>query len=139
MPHPHHARRTIIAISVLSCATCFAGLLFAQNGSPDIPRGVTTKVLGNIDLNGQINDIAGRQLRARLATMEPGGHLPVHNHAGRPTLEYILQGTVIEVRNGVEIPHKAGDVVIATHDVSHGWENRSTAQVMLLPVDIYKP
>lgn len=139
MPHPHNARRTIIAIAVLCFATCCAGLLFAQNGSPDAPRGVTTKALGNIDLNGEINDVAGRQLRARLVTMEPGGHLPVHSHAGRPTLEYIVQGTVIEVRNGAEIPHKTGDVVIATHDVSHGWENRGSAQVVLLPVDIYKP
>jgi uncharacterized cupin superfamily protein len=67
------------------------------------------------------------------------GHIAAHSHKDRPTLEYVLQGEVVEIRNGVEIPHKAGEMVAARQDVSHWWENRGTVPVVLLPVDVFKP
>jgi quercetin dioxygenase-like cupin family protein len=54
-------------------------------------------------------------------------------------MEYVVQGQVVEIRNGIEIQHGPGDMVIATHDVSHWWENRGATPVILLPVDIFKP
>jgi quercetin dioxygenase-like cupin family protein len=45
---------------------------------------------------------------------------------------------VVEIRNGVEIVRRPGDIVIATHEVSHWWENRSDPAV-LLPIDVFKP
>lgn len=100
---------------------------------------MSTKSLGTIDLSSEIEGMSGRQLRARLVTIEPGGHVAVHSHNDRPTMEYVVQGQPVEIRNGVEITHQPGDMVIATHDVSHWWENRGTTSVVLLPVDIFKP
>ena len=126
--------RVLLLVCMAACE-----LVWAQSVGPTDNKGSTTKPLGNIDLASEIDGLSGRQLRARLVTVEPGGHLAAHSHKGRPTLEYVVQGNIIEVRNGVEIPHVAGDMVVATRDVSHWWENRSTAVAVLLPVDIYAP
>ncbi len=111
----------------------------AQNIGPAEAKGATTQALASIDLSGEVDGLSGWQLRARLVTIAPGGHVAAHSHKGRPTMEYVVQGNVIEIRNGVEIPHRAGDMVPASHDVNHWWENRGTIPVVLLPVDHYKP
>lgn len=55
-------------------------------------RGVTAEVLATVDLAGEIEGMAGRQLRMRMVTMEPGGIFgPIHDHVGRPGTVYILQ------------------------------------------------
>lgn len=120
-------------------AAVLSGSVFSQVSAPAMGKGVTNKPLGEIDLAVEIEDISGRRLRARLVTMEPAAHVAAHSHKGRPTLEYVVQGNVIEIRNGVEIEHGAGDLVVATGDISHWWENRSKAPVVLLPVDVFKP
>ena len=124
---------------VFFAATFLSGFALSQLTGPSESKGGTTKALGNIELAGEIEGIAGRQLRARLVTVEPGGHLAAHSHKGRPTLEYVVQGNVVEIRNGVEIQHSAGDLVVAKSDVNHWWENRSAAPVVLLPIDVFKP
>ena len=132
------ARRIAIAVAVMVAVT-LAAVSRSQGAGPSEARGVTTKPLGTIDLSSEIEGMSGRQLRARLVTIEPGGHVSVHSHKDRPTMEYVVQGQPVEIRNGIEIPHQPGDMVIATHDVSHWWENRGTTAVVLLPVDIFKP
>jgi mannose-6-phosphate isomerase-like protein (cupin superfamily) len=123
----------IVAISALAAAA------FAQTTGPSDSKGVTTKPMGSIDLSTEIDGLYGRQLRARMAIIEPGGHIAMHNHKDRPTMEFVVQGNVIEIRNGVEVSHGPGDIVVADKGVSHWWENRGTVPVVLLPVDIYKP
>ncbi|MFM9923192.1 cupin domain-containing protein [Variovorax sp. H27-G14] len=111
----------------------------AQPQTPSSGKGSTTAALGSIDLATEFDGGVGRELRARLVTIEPGGHTAFHSHKDRPTLEYVVQGEVVEIRNGVEIPHRQGDMVRATQDVSHWWENRGTVPVVLLPVDVFRP
>lgn len=106
---------------------------------PSDNKDTASKPLGSIDLSNEIEGMSGRQLRARLITIQPGGHTAAHSHDGRPTLEYVVQGDVVEIRNGVEVMHHAGDMVASTHEVSHWWENRGTVPVLLLPVDVFKP
>ena len=110
----------------------------AQTAAFTENKGTTSRVLGVIDLKDEVAGLSGRQLRARYITIAPGGHAATHSHAGRPTLEYVSQGHVIEIRNGVDVPHGPGEMVIATHDITHGWENRGTETVVLIPVDIFK-
>ena len=44
-------------------------------------KGVTVKLLAAVDLGPEIEGMAGRQLRMRLVTMEPGGVFgPIHDH-----------------------------------------------------------
>lgn len=129
------ARSCVLAAAL----TALAGLAFSQAVGPTDARGASTKALGSIDLSTEIEGLSGRQLRARLVTIEPGGHLAAHVHNDRPTLEYVVQGNVIEIRNGVEVPHGPGELVMGTLGVSHWWENRGTVPVVLLPVDVFKP
>ena len=132
-------RSRALSLPLFLVAVVVSGVAFSQLTGPTESKGGTTKALGNIDLASEIDSVAGRQLRARLVTVEPGGHLAAHSHKGRPTLEYVVQGNIVEIRNGVEIPRSAGDLIVANHDVSHWWENRSAAPAVLLPIDVFKP
>ena len=123
---------------LFGAAAFVSGVAFSQLTGPSDSKGSTTKSLGAIDLSKEIEDVSGRHLRARTVTIEPGGHGAIHSHKGRPTLEYVLQGNVVEIRNGVEIPHGPGELVVANGGVNHWWENRSSSPVVLLPVDVYK-
>lgn len=111
----------------------------AQPAGPTETRNSISKALASMDLAGEIPDGAGRLLRARAVTIEPGGHTAAHTHVNRPTLEYVQQGQVIEVRNGVEVPHAAGEMVPAGNGVSHYWVNRGQVPVVLIPIDVFKP
>ena len=65
-------------------------------------KGVTVKLLAALDLGPEIDGIAGRQLRMRMVTIEPGGVFgPIHDHKDRPGMVYILQGTITDHRDGV--------------------------------------
>lgn len=110
----------------------------AQTTEPAGAMGTSSRVLGVIELKDEVDGLSGRQLRSRYITIAPGGHSTTYGHVGRPTLEYIAQGHVIEVRNGVEVPHGPGEMVVATHDITHRWENRGTEIVVLIPVDVFK-
>lgn len=105
---------------------------------PTEAKGGTSQPLGAIDLAPEVN-LPAHQLRARSVTIQPGGYLAVHTHQGRPTMEYVAQGTVIEIRNGQQIEHKAGTMVQAINGVTHWWENHGTVPVVLVPVDVFKP
>jgi quercetin dioxygenase-like cupin family protein len=64
-------------------------------------KGVTVKLLAALDLGPEIEGMAGRQLRMRMVTIEPGGVFgPIHDHKDRPGIVYILQGTITDHRNG---------------------------------------
>jgi quercetin dioxygenase-like cupin family protein len=110
----------------------------AQQTGPTENKGVAGKALGAVDLGPEIDGMAGRELRIRYVTIEPGGVTAAHNHKDRPCVEYIVQGHVIEFRNGVPIEHGPGEYVLATKETTHWWENKGPSQVVLLPVDIVK-
>ncbi|MEZ4556464.1 MAG: cupin domain-containing protein [Caldilineaceae bacterium] len=72
-------------------------------------QGVTVELLATLDLGPEIEGMAGRQLRMRMVTMEPGGVFgPVHDHDDRPGLVYILQGTITDHRDGVATEYGPG-------------------------------
>lgn len=128
-----------ISLALVAIVAVLSGAAYSQLVAPTESKGSSVKALGNIDIASEIQDLSGRQLRARLVTLEPGGRLAVHSHNGRPTLEYVIEGNVVEIRNGVEIQHTVGDMIVGTKDVTHWWENRSGGRVILLPVDVFKP
>jgi hypothetical protein len=58
-------------------------------------KGVTVKLLAAIDLDPEIEGMAGRRLRMRMVTIEPGGVFgPIHHHRDRPGAVDRLQGTI---------------------------------------------
>src|SRR5687767_13393728 len=89
---------------------------------PTQNQGVSVTLLSTVDLAGELG-LAGYQLRARAVTIQPGGHIAAHGHDGRATQEYVAQGTVVEVRNGQPVVHRAGTMVQGVKAVHHWWEN----------------
>ena len=102
-------------------------------------RGVTVKMLSTVDLADEIEGMAGRQLRMRMVTIEPGGVLgPVHDHEGRPGTVYILQGTITDHRNGVATEYGPGVGWPKDRNTTHWLENRGTIPAVEISVDIVR-
>jgi len=58
-----------------------------MNGDQSVPetKGVTVQLLATVDLGPEIEGMAGRELRMRMVTIEPGGVFgPLHDHKDRP-------------------------------------------------------
>lgn len=131
--------RGILVGSVGSVWLMASSGLVDQSPAPTENKGVTSKPLGAIDLGPEIEGMAGRQLRTRMVTIQPGGVVAVHSHKDRPCVEYVVQGRVTEYRNGVAQEHGPGELAMATKDTTHWWENKGDTPAILLPVDIFKP
>lgn len=132
---------TLLLLSACSAPSAINGpgpAIPVLAAAPTENKGVSSKLLSGVDLSGEVN-LPGYQLRARAVTIEPGGYTAAHVHQGRPTQEYVAQGTVIEVRNGKPVQHAAGAMVQGVNGVHHWWENHGREPVVLIPVDIAKP
>ncbi len=100
-------------------------------------KGVTVKLLQTIDLGPEIEGMAGRQLRMRLVTMEPGAVFgPVHDHIDRPGIVYILQGTITDHRNEVATEYGPGVGWPEDRNTVHWLENKRTLTAVEISVDI---
>jgi quercetin dioxygenase-like cupin family protein len=101
-------------------------------------RGVTALQLAVLDLGPEIEGMAGRQLRMRLVTIEPGGVLgPMHNHRDRPGLVYILQGTITDHRDGVATEYGPGVGWPEDRNTTHWLENKGTLPAVEISIDIF--
>ncbi len=102
-------------------------------------RGVAVTFLASVDLAHEIEGMAGRQLRMRMVTIEPGGVFgPVHDHAGRPGLVYILQGTITDHRDGIATDYGPGVGWPEDRTTNHWLENRGTIPAVEISVDIVR-
>ena len=102
-------------------------------------KGVTVQLLSTVDLGPEIEGMAGRQLRMRLVTMEPGAVFgPVHDHVGRPGTVYILQGTITDHRDGVATDYGPGLGWPEDRNTTHWLENRGTVTAVEISVDIVR-
>ena len=102
-------------------------------------KGVTVKLLETVDLGPEIEGMAGRQLRMRMVTIEPGGVLgPPHDHKDRPGIVYILQGTITDHRHGVGTDYGPGVGWPENRTTIHWLENRGTIPAVEISVDIVR-
>ena len=100
-------------------------------------RGVATELLATVDLGPEIEGMAGLQLRMRRVTMEPGGVFgPLHDHAGRPGIVYVLQGTITDHRDGIATDYGPGLGWPEDRSTLHWLENRGSAPAVEISVDI---
>ena len=100
-------------------------------------RGVTVQELATVDLAGEIEGLAGHELRMRMVTIEPGGVFgPIHDHRGRPGTVFILQGTITDHRNGVATDYGPGLGWPEDRNTLHWLENRGTSPAVEISVDI---
>ena len=102
-------------------------------------RGVTVELLATVDLGPEIPGMAGRQLRMRRVTMEPGGVFgPVHDHQGRPGTVYVLQGTITDHRDGVTTEYGPGLGWPEDRNTLHWLENRGDVPAVEISVDVVR-
>jgi quercetin dioxygenase-like cupin family protein len=102
-------------------------------------RGVTTQLLGTVDLGPEIEGMEGRQLRMRMVTMEPGAVFgPVHDHKDRPGIVYILQGRITDHRDGVATDYGPGLGWPEDRNTLHWLENRGAIPAVEISVDIVR-
>ena len=102
-------------------------------------KGVTTKLLTAVDLGPEIAGMAGRELRMRMVTIEPGGVFgPIHNHIDRPGTVYILEGTITDHRNGIATDYGPGVGWPEDRNTTHWLENRGSSRAVEISVDIVK-
>jgi quercetin dioxygenase-like cupin family protein len=100
-------------------------------------RGVEVRVLGTVDLAAEIEGLEGRQLRMRIVTIEPGGVFgPTHDHAGRPGLVYVLEGTITDHRDGVATDYGPGLGWPEDRSTMHWLENSGAVPAVEISVDI---
>ena len=102
-------------------------------------KGVTVELLAALDLGPEIEGMAGRQLRMRMVTIEPGGVFgPTHDHVDRPGMVYVLQGTITDHRDGVAKEYGPGVGWPEDRNTMHWLENRGTIPAVEISVDIVK-
>jgi quercetin dioxygenase-like cupin family protein len=102
-------------------------------------KGVTVESLATVDLGPEIEGMAGRQLRMRMVTMQPGGVFgPIHDHKDRPGIVYILQGTITDHRSGVAKEYGPGVGWPEDKNTTHWLENRGTIPAVEISVDIVR-
>jgi quercetin dioxygenase-like cupin family protein len=109
-----------------------------QQAAPET-KGVTVALLAVLDLGPEIEGMAGRQLRMRMVTIEPGGVFgPIHDHVDRPGMVYILQGTITDHRDGVATEYGLGVGWPEDKNSTHWLENRGTTPAVEISVDIVR-
>jgi quercetin dioxygenase-like cupin family protein len=106
---------------------------------PTENRGVTIGQTVALDLGQEIGEAHGRQLRLRVITVEPGGVVAKHSHAGRPTVAYVVQGKLTEYRDGGYVKEWGpGQAWPEGKDVTHWAENKGAEPLVVVAVDVYK-
>jgi quercetin dioxygenase-like cupin family protein len=102
-------------------------------------KGVTVELLAALDLGPEIEGMAGRQLRMRRVTIDPGGVFgPVHDHKDRPGVVFILQGTITDHRDGVAKEYGPGVGWPEDKNTTHWLENRGSTPAVEISVDIVR-
>jgi quercetin dioxygenase-like cupin family protein len=142
--------RNLTAALLLAGFTALASTAASANGcpanqmgenalanAPTKPVGVTDTVLEQIDLSKEMVKLNDHQMRIRRLEIQPGGIVPLHDHADRPALIYIVSGEITEFASDCKagIVHKAGDTS-RDADLKHWWKNMSKKKVVLISADI---
>jgi quercetin dioxygenase-like cupin family protein len=114
------------------------GTMGSEQAAPET-KGVTVELLAALNLGPEIESMAGRQLRMRMVTIEPGGVFgPIHDHVDRPGMVYVLQGTITDHRGAVTREYGPGLGWPEDKDTSDWLENRGTTPAVEISVDIVR-
>jgi len=130
----------MLAASAASAGECPAGKA-GHNDLADAamaPAGVTDNVLSSIDVSQAPVNASERMFRLRRLEVQPGGVVPLHDHADRPALIYVVSGSITEFNTGctVGIVHKAGEAAQESIGLMHWWKNTGKEVAVLLSADL---
>ena len=113
-------------------------LTTAQELTAPPDEGAIREVLTYTDLSGW-RGVEGLALRIRRVTVKPGGYVPLHYHFDRPSVDYIVEGEIVEHNSfcAVPITHKAGESSNRFGDfLGHWWKNQTDQDVVLISADV---
>src|SRR5689334_13191505 len=92
-----------------------------------------------IDLGPEFPGTAGLELRLRVLTIKPGGHIGIHSHKDRPSVVYFVHGTDIVTReDGTSQTFRAGDTTGEPGTTVHWHKNSGNDDVVLVAADVLK-
>ena len=89
----------LFGVTAASAGECPAGKVVASDGQKPgatAHKGVTEKLLGQLDLAKEKVALADRHFRMRRLEIAPGGEVAWHSHDERPALIYVVSGTITE-------------------------------------------
>lgn len=123
----------------LGSSSSFAGDVPIVQGAPTDDKDFKTLMKQAVPLEHEIPGMENRQLRIRLLTIEPGGHIKVHSHKNRPAAFYVIQGaTTIIYGDGTVKRFTAGSMGVANKDTVHWHKNNEKVPVVLVAADIFQ-
>lgn len=132
----------ILAYALLGSAILLgwgANTASAQD-APKGNKGFTASKTTVVELGGEIEGMAGRELRMRVLTIEPGGYIGIHSHKDRPAVVYFMQGTdEVGLADGTTKILHPGDTSTATSNTTHYHRNVGKDNVVLIAVDVFHP
>ncbi len=111
----------------------------AQPVPPTKAKDQTVKTVASFNLSSEVPELTGRYLRARVRTIEPGGHGALHSHRGAPAILYVISGTLTICTpdgNCTDVPE--GKAIPEGKDATHWATNTSPRQVTYYVVEISK-
>jgi len=132
-------------LSIAAATSAFAGECPADKlganplaNAPSAPVGVMEMELSSIDLANENVKLDQRRLRFRHMEIQPGGIVPLHDHADRPALIMVNEGMIYENSSKCLVPifHKAGDISREFLGTKHWWKNDGKTVVKLTIADI---
>jgi quercetin dioxygenase-like cupin family protein len=128
------------ATTTVLIATFLSGYAIGQRQPPTQTVGQSEQLLRSLDLTGEIESTAGRPLRMRRITLQPGGVLGLHNHVDRPAITYLLQGQMTYHQEGKpDLVANPGDGFAEGRATTHWAESTGTVPAVWIAVDIPKP
>ena len=137
-----HTRAGDVFIATMFIIFAFlVGYAAGQRQSPPTQTvGQTEELLRSIDLTNELDSAAGRPLRMRKITLQPGGVLGLHNHVDRPAVTYLLQGQMTYHQEGrPDLIANPGDGFAEGRATTHWGENTGKGAAVWIAVDIPKP
>lgn len=128
------------SVSVIAFAFVVGGWSIIANAAdaPKDNKGFTSSKTTVVDLAPEYSEMAGRQLRLRVLTIEPGGYIGLHSHKDRPAVVYFLQGTDTVIRDdGTSQTFRPGDTTAEPGSTVHWHRNDGKDNVVLITADIF--
>jgi quercetin dioxygenase-like cupin family protein len=126
------------ALAIAALAAFAAGTAAAADMAPPTEnKGLKADQLQSVDISKDYAGTDGRVLRMRKVVLEPGGVAAIHSHKDRPSITYILSGTVVEHRDGKATTYSAGQSFPEPTSLNHWLENKGKKPAVWLAIDIF--
>lgn len=116
------------------------GYAAGQRQVPTADSGRSDELLRSLDLTNELSSSAGRPLRMRKITVQPGGVLALHDHVDRPAITYLLQGQMTYHQEGrPPAVVNPGGGFAEGRTTTHWAESTGSVPAVWIAVDIPRP